>query len=59
MTDIECNSFLSGCKTKGLGCIDSTSSCSSYSGTTLSCLSFVGNGINCKGADSTGYCTNK
>lgn len=33
MTDTECDAFLTGCKTTGKGCVDSTVVCSSYLGT--------------------------
>ncbi|CAD8160881.1 unnamed protein product [Paramecium octaurelia] len=59
MTDQECDAFLTGCKTTGRGCVTSTTSCSLYIGTTSSCLSFVGNSIKCKGANSTGSCEPK
>ena len=29
-TDVDCDTFLTGCVTKGTGCIESTSECSSY-----------------------------
>ncbi|CAD8087924.1 unnamed protein product [Paramecium sonneborni] len=59
MTDQECEAFLSGCRTSGKGCVDSTVPCTQYIGTTSSCLTFVGNSIKCKGADSSGSCTVK
>ncbi|CAD8176717.1 unnamed protein product [Paramecium octaurelia] len=59
MTDQECEAFLTGCRTSGKGCVDSTVTCAQYIGTTSSCLTFVGNSIKCKGADSTGSCTVK
>lgn len=58
-TDTECEIFLTGCKTTGKGCIDSTVPCSTYIGTRSSCLTFTGNGIRCKGSDTTGSCTVK
>ncbi|CAD8122845.1 unnamed protein product [Paramecium sonneborni] len=42
-TDSDCNTFLSGCVTKGIGCIAKTAECGSYKGTTQKCLKFSGN----------------
>ncbi|CAD8149529.1 unnamed protein product [Paramecium octaurelia] len=59
MTDLECDSFLPGCRTNGKGCVDASQTCSQYRGTSSSCLTFVGNSIKCKGQDSFGYCEQK
>ncbi|CAD8206022.1 unnamed protein product [Paramecium pentaurelia] len=43
-SDGDCNTFLPDkCVTKGTGCINKTSYCTSYSGTTEKCLTFTGN----------------
>ncbi|CAK64744.1 unnamed protein product (macronuclear) [Paramecium tetraurelia] len=41
-SDGDCNTFLPDCVTKGTGCIDKTSQCTAYSGTTDKCLTFTG-----------------
>jgi len=41
--DSSCNSFKTGCLTKGTGCIDSTKLCSDYSGIQSACDAFRGN----------------
>ncbi|CAD8122988.1 unnamed protein product [Paramecium sonneborni] len=42
-SDGDCDTFLTGCVTDGLGCIAKTAPCISYSGTTEKCLTFTGN----------------
>jgi len=51
--DGECASFLSGClfKGTGAGCIDSTSECTSYTGTSTACATFTGNSKKCHKTD--------
>jgi hypothetical protein len=46
VTDYDCNLFMSGCVTKGLGCISSKEPCTSYPGYSISdCEVFKGNGV--------------
>lgn len=47
-TNAACESFLSGCVTKGTGCIENTAVCTSYPGASTSvCDKFIGNNKNC------------
>ncbi|CAD8211577.1 unnamed protein product [Paramecium octaurelia] len=39
-SDSECDSYLSGCVTRGTGCIPNTEQCTSYRGTKLQCEQF-------------------
>jgi hypothetical protein len=41
-TDINCNQFLGGCVTKGIGCLDISAPCGSYTGTSATCLNYKG-----------------
>ncbi|CAD8101276.1 unnamed protein product [Paramecium sonneborni] len=41
-TDLECNNFMPGCVSKGIGCIPDTEPCSSYFGTQAQCSQFKG-----------------
>lgn len=52
VTDMQCDSFMKGCLTRGLGCIDKSEACNSYVGNQLTCSKFIGNGKNCW-SDST------
>ncbi|CAD8187110.1 unnamed protein product [Paramecium pentaurelia] len=40
--DSECNTFMPGCVTRGIGCIDDIEPCSSYFGTKAQCSKFKG-----------------
>lgn len=42
-TNIACENHLSGCVTKGTGCIENTAPCSSYKGSQATCSVFRGN----------------
>jgi len=52
-SDPDCDLFSKGCKTKGIGCISPTATCSQYSGTIADCLKFVGSDGKCYGASET------
>jgi len=41
-TDTLCNAYKTGCVTTGKGCITIKSTCSSYSGTTITCIEYIG-----------------
>lgn len=62
-TDVECNSFMTGCVTKGLGCIPSTEPCTKYQGVQSTCDKFTGNGKRCWNPSSvtitSTYCVEK
>ncbi|CAD8212117.1 unnamed protein product [Paramecium pentaurelia] len=42
-TDVECATYQKGCITKGIGCIDATSSCTAFKGDQAICAKFMGN----------------
>lgn len=57
-TDALCDAFLTGCVTKGKGCISALGLCSSYTGTAdVSCDGLIGSDGYCKG--SVGPCSVK
>jgi len=47
ITDTLCIAFKAGCVTTGKGCVTSKSACAGYSGTTLTCIGYIG---------TDGYC---
>ncbi|CAK62361.1 unnamed protein product (macronuclear) [Paramecium tetraurelia] len=55
-TDSLCDAFLKGCLTKKTGCIASTATCSSYSGTKATCEGFTIKCTNTNSASDTTAC---
>ncbi|TNV71570.1 hypothetical protein FGO68_gene4687 [Halteria grandinella] len=52
-TDEACNTYKSGCVTNGVKCVDARSKCSDYTGTSTTCLNYIGSDGKCKGASTT------
>lgn len=51
VTDTLCDAYRIGCVTTGKGCVATKSACSSYSGTTITCVGYIGSDGYCKGTN--------
>ncbi|CAD8082118.1 unnamed protein product [Paramecium primaurelia] len=47
LTDKQCNDFLEGCVSNGIGCTPKETTCDQFSGTSDTCSKFLGNGQKC------------
>ncbi|CAD8072604.1 unnamed protein product [Paramecium sonneborni] len=47
INNLQCEQFLSGCVTKGIGCIENTQLCTAFQGDETQCSNFIGSGKPC------------